>query len=195
MNVDDEGIDESSELAKRFTVAKYLGYCPTLRTGYDSGPDAIRVVIALHRFLRGVSTKLPNSSSSTEVHVLREGGVLAHISRLVRSTLDTTIDAHKGTWHSMPTTSATTGEIGTRENVPRLEPAGHTNVTRAAHNTNGVVGVESFVDAKEAKRGFCWSTRIHLPIEVMEHTMEYMDHATLSTIGAGALAGADSGTG
>jgi hypothetical protein len=116
MDVDDEGIDESSELAKRFTVEKYPGYCPTLSTGHDSGPDAIRVVVALHRFLG----RVPN---------------------------------------------------------------------------NGVVGVVSVVNAKEAKRGFRRSTRRDLPTGVMEHIMAYMDHATLCTIGAGALGGAKSSTG
>jgi len=105
MDDDDAGVDGSSELAKHFIVAKYPGYCPTLRTGYDSGPDAIRVVVALHRFLAGVPTKLPNATSASEVHVLREGGIAAHNTRLVRNTSDTNIYQRKGVWHSMPSTS------------------------------------------------------------------------------------------
>jgi len=105
MDDDEEGVDESSELAKQFVAAKHPGYCPTLRTGNDSGPDAIRVVVALHRVLNSVPTKLPNSTSTSEVHALHEGGIVAHNTRLGRRTSNPNIDTSKGLWHSMSSTS------------------------------------------------------------------------------------------
>ena len=82
LDVRSAGVDVTSDVSRALWQAALPGFCPMLRQRRDSGPDVVRVMVAMHRYLDGGMTNLPTARYVQEVHTYREGGVGAQLTRL-----------------------------------------------------------------------------------------------------------------
>ena len=102
MDYQNLGVDEASSQFRSFQRSGCVGFCPHVRDGPDSGPEAIRVVVGLHRWLIGCCTMLPNAITGKEVHVLRNGGCSAHAKRDARRQKNKVKLDPTGVWFTLP---------------------------------------------------------------------------------------------
>ena len=102
MDYQNLGVVTTSSQYRSFERAGCIGFCPHVRIGPDSGPDAIRVLVGLHRFLSGLSTMLPNAMAGKEVHVFRNGGSSAHAIRDARWKKNNVKLDPTGVWFTLP---------------------------------------------------------------------------------------------